>query len=157
MWKKQTNVETCGNLVTICKNTKQNTKPPTETDVCASTLLHHSCVAVHNIIMFLVYFLYIHLWMKALNVNIYWIFKCYGQQSKNPFKNSQALLVDCFSSALLLFICFSFFLFSFTYLFIFEFFNILFSWRDDRMLKIDFLNDCGPVSGIQTSLLIITR
>lgn len=84
--KKQTNVETCGNLVTICKNSKQNTKPPTETDVCASTLLHHSCVAVHNIIMFLVYFLYIHLWMKALNVNIYWIFKCYGQQSKNPFK-----------------------------------------------------------------------
>lgn len=50
-----------------------------------------------------------------------------------------------------------FFLCFFFYLFIFEFFNILFSWRDDCMLNIDFLNDCGPVSGIQTSLLIITK
>lgn len=44
--------------------------------------MHHLCIAVNNINMFLVYFLYIHLWMKALNVNIYWIFKCYEQQSK---------------------------------------------------------------------------
>lgn len=26
------------------------------------------------------------MWMKALNVNIYWIFKCYGEQSKTLLK-----------------------------------------------------------------------
>lgn len=49
---------------------------------------HHSCIAVHTIILFVVLFLYIHMWMKALIVNIYWIFKSYREQSKKYIWNN---------------------------------------------------------------------
>lgn len=32
------------------------------------------------------------MWMKALNVNIYWIFKWYGEQSKTGLKELRFLL-----------------------------------------------------------------